>query len=82
MYDFKKVRSKRRISPEHCLVNVILISVAVDCSIRSSGTKWRIPWLAALLKGPHHPTATGSVGMKDLDNKPRLTQNGGHQLLD
>lgn len=32
-------------------------------------------------KRPHHPTATDLVGMKDPDNKPRLTQNGGHRLL-
>lgn len=32
-------------------------------------------------KRPHHPTTTDLVGMKDPDNKPRLTQNGGHRLL-
>lgn len=31
-------------------------------------------------KRPHHPTATDLVGMKDPDNKPQLTQNGGHEL--
>lgn len=32
-------------------------------------------------KRPHHPPATDLVGMKDPDNKPQLTQNGGHWHL-
>lgn len=81
MCDITEIWSKRRISLQQCHLG------------KSSPHPQQWPTKSAAQaqnagfpaggapQGPHLPTATDPVGMKDPDNKPRLTQNGGRRLL-
>lgn len=81
IYDFKKKYSKRRFSPKQCEL-AISYPHPQQWTAKSTARLQNGGFLASNTpKRPHHPTATDLVGMKDPYNKPRLTQNGGHQLL-